>query len=513
MPVIKSYTAPLGGSTISGGRRATPTDMGAPARRSFGEGLGNAAESILATKENEETRSALVETAKIKASYAERLDAAERSGGDTAKLREDLNNELAAVGSTFETRKGRSALELYTANTNESFTQQINAVEVRRAAADAKLRGNEWLNATSVMLARDPTQLARAEQEASDFVDTFNVPPEQRALLKQELIQNVNMSAALASARIDPAGTKERLTNGEWTLTPAQRQQAIGKAAFAERERRSEERAAEALARQQRNDADQAALNEGVRAILRGEAPDLFDARLSGQSQENLVRFRDAMTDSLDKGIARSNPTTKRDLWLRVNADPTDPNKIVSSAPILDAVADGTLNTSDADHLITLLQNNKDGSGDTFRQRLGERMGNIVGAMRGSPEFAAQPELSAAIQNELLARAEEKVALLREKGRDPSSMLDPTSEDYFFKPGLIKVVAEDLKTQAWKDKAIDLSRPDAPNPIDLPIGTPIIRPDGTPDVMTQQLHDALVKHQEATGGRRYPIPPAEDVGG
>jgi len=464
MPKLKNFTAQLGGGTISGGRRATGEDFGAgigTSLQQLGEQVQATGKQIAAIQENNEARTALVASTQIRAKYTELLNEASRTGADTDTLQEQMNNELSAVGDGFTTRRGVEALDIYTANGNLAFGQQANAILVRRASAEAKAKGNEWINAASAILRRDPTALAGMEQDASDFVESFdNIPPEQRKLIKQSLSQQLNMASVFSSARTDPAGTRARLEAGEWNLTPAQREQGVKETEFVERAIEAEKRAAEAERRRMEDEADADAMNEGVSNILNGDRPDLFDSRLKAPTRENLYRFMEAHNKEQRDGVERSNPTVKRDLWLRINKPDGDPKKVLTSDVIFEAVARGQLNTGDADKLISMMQANKDGQGTTFRQRLGDRIGSISRAMYSSPQYSAQPDLAAAIQNELLSRAEDRAEELRRKNKSPEAMLDSESKDYFFKPGLIKTVADDvsmkIKQEAWEKQVKDM---------------------------------------------------------
>jgi len=448
MPVLKQYTADLGGLPINGGRPASGADLGSGAAlEQFGQTTQNTLNNITSMQENDEARTALVKSTQIRAKYSELLDQAQASGADTQKLREEMNNELATIGNDFATTHGHESLDLYTSNANISFENHANAINVERAAADAKAKGNEWLNAQSALLSRDPTELASSVKDAGAFVDTFSsLPPEQRTLIKQHLTQQLNMSAALSVARVNPVDAKNKLNNGEWDLTPAQRQQALRDADYSERAIRSEQAAARAEARQQKVDANESASSDVISLIMQGKAKnlDFFNPALTPAARENLLHFQDWWTRERDSGLKRSDPIAKRNLWLGINAPNDDPNKILTIDPIFKQVQEGKLNTQDANQLIGMLRSSPDEQGNKFRTRLAMRMNNMGHAIYSDPGYS---DIAADIQNELLAKAEDAAQTMRKNGQDPNMMLDPSSKDYFFKPGLIKSTADDIRQQ------------------------------------------------------------------
>jgi hypothetical protein len=122
----------------------------------------------------------------------------------------------------------------------------------------------------------------------------------------------------------------------------------------------------------------------------------------------------------------------------------------------------------------------------------------VSAAMRSDPRYANQPELSAAIQIEMVTRAEREAGRLRKEGKSPDALLDPESKDYLFKPGFIKATAEDVQRQAdaARPKLVDLrAAPEAATSIE--VGTAFLDPRGVQRVMTKELLETLKKQAPA----------------
>jgi hypothetical protein len=455
MPTLPTYTAKLGDQPISGGRRASASDL-APEAADFGGTVSKAAVAQLGRIEEEESRKALVASSAIRAKYAKRLDEAAVSGEDLDTVKEQMDNELSAVGDDFQTRKGQDSLSVYQSNTSLMFDEQANKIAVVRAASQARLDANKIMQSTSSILASNPTYLPTAIDDAEALIDSFEkIPPHKKAEMKAELRQNLNMTAALAAARIDPEGTKKKLENGEWELSGEQRNLALNKADQQMDARRASENHARSVAEFERRQRDEKATHGYMTKIVDGtltgkqlERAITSDPDLDSNSVRTLTLFAEHRANELTNGSRKSDQVVMRDLWLRVNAPDGDPRKIYNGNAIFAAVEKGLINTNDANQLNAMVAGQKDENGRAFGQRLQGRLSTIGAAMRADPVYQALPELSAAIQMEMIAQVEKRAADMRAANQDPSGLLNPESKDYYFKPGIIKSVAQDVKQRA-----------------------------------------------------------------
>jgi hypothetical protein len=461
MPQLPQYTAQIGDLPISGGRRASAEEfgVGAAALGGLAKVGSKVGEQVMDRTEEEESRKALVQSSEIRAKYARLLDDAQSNGGDLDKLKESMANELSTIGDGFQTRKGAESLSYYSTNTELMFDEQSNRIAVTRAASTARLDAGKFMTSASSVIQSNPTYLGTAIKDAEALIDGFQkVPPEKKAELKAELRQNLNMTAALASARLDPKGTREKLDTGEWELSAEQRNLAVNKTEEQINARRAAENHARATADYERRQRDEKATHGYMTKIVDGtltgkqlERAITGDPDLDSNSVRTLTLFAEHRADELVKGANKSHEPTKRDLWLRVYAPDGAPNKIYNHTDIVAAVAAGRLNTTDANALMAGVAGQKDENGRAFGTRLQGRLMTVQAVMRGSPEYANQPELSAAIQLEMVAQVEKKAAAMRAANQDPSVLLDPDHKDSYFKPGIVKSVAEDVKRRAAAD--------------------------------------------------------------
>lgn len=459
MPRLPTYSAKLEGGAISGGRRATAEDAGAVDLTGAVRAVQAAADGFVAAQEEDESRKVLVKQAEIRAKYAKRLDEAVTSGEDIAKIRQELDNDLANVTEGLQTKKGADTAALHAANTGAIFDNQANQIAVTRATLEARVAGAQFLNSTGAIIASNPAYLPQAEQDVDAFVATLSkVPPEKRAAMAADLKQNMNVAAAMAQARLDPEGTMNAVKGGAFNMTPEQRMQVVNQAEATIRAKRVDENYKRAEAERAKQEASDAASDGYFKQIMRGGfsmQKVLDDPALTPRAREHLALMAEARAKALASGDAKSNPAVKRELFLDITAPDGDPRKIFNSDKIFQAASKGQINTSDAAWLMGIVANQKDENNRGFSQRLNGRIQSAAAAMRSSPQYQAQPELALAIQNEMIAQVERRAAELRKENKSPDSLLDPNSKDYFFKPDLIKTLAEDVRRQTSVLKVSD----------------------------------------------------------
>jgi hypothetical protein len=502
MPKLPTYTAKLDGGVISGGRRASAEDLGGVDISAAAHRVQKAGSEAITVMEEDESRQVLVRQAEIRAKYSKRLDEAATNGEDLGKIREELDNEMSTISDGLTTRKGADTAALHTANTGAIFDNQANQIRVTRATVEARVAGAKFLNSTGAIIASNPSYLPQAEKDVDAFVETLSrVPPEKRAAIAEDLKQNLNVAAAMVNARLDPEGTKNAVQGGAYNLTPEQRQQVVNQADATVRAKRVDEAYQRSQKEYEERERDEAARDGWFKKIMTTGAKSvdiLNDPSLRPQSREHLVVFMEQRAKALAGQEKKSNPTAVRELWMAIHAPDGTPGKIYTNDAIFDAVKAGRVNTTDANQLNALVANQKDENNRTFGTRLHGRMQTVSQAMRASPVYSNQPELAAAIQIEMVTRAEREASRLRKEGKSPDALLDPDSKDYLFKPGFIKSTAEDVQRQidAGKPKLVDLrAAPDAATGI--AVGTAFIDPRGVQRVMTKELLDALKKQGPA----------------
>ena len=502
MPQLPRYNAQIGAAPVSGGRRMAMPDV----TSGIGAAISKTALSVLGDLEEKESREALVASSEIRAKYARELDAASLNGEDTDKLKEKLQDDLSKVGDNFQTKRGAQSLQLYTSNTELMFDEQSNRIKVQRAAANARLEGGKFLNSASEIIRSNPGYLTVAEKDAEAFVQTLkNVSPEQRAEIAQGLKKELNMAAAVSAARTDPEGAKKKLEAGDWDLTPQQRETAVGKADAEIRAKRADESYQRAVKQYEERERDDEARDKNFAAIMGGTASRraiMDDADLKPTTREHLVVFMEARAKERLGQEKRSDPTVMKELWLRIHAANDDPAKIYNGDAIFNAVRAGTLNTTDANNLNTLVANQKDENNRSVGQRVALVSSTVARAISADPQFTAQPALVAEIQNDYNARVLDKIATLRKEGTSLDGVFTPGHKDYVGGREYIQASIDAAK-QRQRDampKLPDLrTAPDAWKDVDA--GATFVDPKGVTRIMTPELKAALAKQgPTGTGG-------------
>lgn len=508
MPKLPTYTAELGDLPITG-RRADAGDFGAAIGVGLGT-LGKAGKDLHTDIEDSEMRKALVRTSEIRAKYAQLLDEAAQAGKDVGELKQAMNDELSQVGDGFSTPKGYDQLAIYAANTNQMFDQQANAITVHRAGADAKIDATNFVNSAAELLNKSPSYLPTALADADRFVDTLTrVSPEDRAEIKQKLKLELNMSAALASARIMPEETKTKLENGAWELTPDARKEVIGTADMTIRAKRAEEQYKHELLKEQRIETSEQARDELYKGLRKGtvrEGDIMNDARLLPHTREHLINAMEQMAREKREGMERSNPVTKRDLFLRIHASADDPRKIRTADEVLVALERGLLNTQDAEHLQEMIAEQKDPNNQTLGSRLASATQIIGTALSQDPHFIQQPALVAEIQMDYAASVRERMANLRKAKKEPAEVFDPHSPQYVGSQQYIQQSIDRSKNRMMQSAtpagtAIDLTKtPDKAK--DIKAGDVFVDPNGVQRKATQKLVDDLKKQPYGNAGNK-----------
>ena len=449
MAQLKTYTADL--APVNGAfQRATPESMGAAIGGGL-EAVGKGIHGFYTQMEDDEARTALVGASQVRAKYAKALDEATMSGADTAPLKEKMSEELAAIGDNFHTKKGYDSLALHTSQSELMFDDQANRIAVKRASDTATLQGKQFLDSESATLRSSPGSLPLALNNIDAFVATLqHIPPEKKALIREQLVEQLNLAAVMSSSRIDPYGTKTKLENGEWTLTAANREMGIHSAESRIREIRADERAARQDAEYQAHKASEEASQTVLGNLFKGNLKDadIFNnGDILPNKKEDLLHFKEWYTKSKEEGANKSHPAAVMEIWLATHAPVDDPRKIYNTDMVYRYAEQGRINPQEAERAVNWIANQKDENNVKFMQKLQGKMSIIKSGMTADPQWAAQGELSAAVQLEILSRADVRSKELRRTGEAPDSIFDPDSKNFMFKPGLLNSIAKDIRAQ------------------------------------------------------------------
>jgi hypothetical protein len=114
--------------------------------------------------------------------------------------------------------------------------------------------------------------------------------------------------------------------------------------------------------------------------------------------------------------------------------------------------------------------------------RLQGKMSTIRAGMVADPQWAAQGELSSAVQMEIATRADARAKELRRENKDPALIFDPHSTDFMFKPGLLTSIANDIRAQHRDLITPRVTSKEDPAYQALQPGDHYIGPDGVPSI-------------------------------
>lgn len=458
MPTLKNYTAQVRPAPISGGRRASGEDLGGFDASGLARTVSRAANTYVTDVEESESRKVLVSQAEIRAKYAKRLDDAAINGEDLGKIKEELTNELGTVNEGLQTRKASDTAALHAANTNAVFDNQANNIAVSRAYSAAVTDGAKFTEALGQQVIRSPSALAQAEADVDAFAATLTrVSPENKNKLVTKWKQDLNVAAVTRATQLDPEGTKAAVEAGQYSLTADQRIDAIRYAGTVQSANRAAKMQERADADYQERKRDEEATDSLFKRIMTGAVPAreiLNDPKLSARSREHLILFQESRAKALANGERRSNPVIERNLWMAINAPEGDPRKIYSATPIFEAVQRGDINTSTANQLNAMVANQKDENNRTLGSRLYGMSNDLGQALRSNSRVQGRaysnPMLIPEIQNEYRARVEERIAVLRKEGKDPSAVFTRGDKNYAGDPAFVNGIIDSVMSQSQR---------------------------------------------------------------
>ena len=224
MPTLpQQYIAPAVDRPATGGRRATAEDFGASIG-TVGKDLQEFQRKLAADAEEDEARKALVGSSQVRAESAQKVADAEKSGAELEPIKKEMLDKLAKIGENFVTKKGASAVQLYTANSILMFDETANRIGTQRAYSGATQQAQNFMKSEGALIVQSPSYLKIAEANAKAFVDMFpNVSPQKRTEIVNHMVDGYNITAAREAVLLNPTEAKAKLENGEWALDPVKR--------------------------------------------------------------------------------------------------------------------------------------------------------------------------------------------------------------------------------------------------------------------------------------------------
>lgn len=442
MPKLPTYTASLEGGAISGGRRATAEDTGAVDLSGAVRAVGGAAEGYLAQKEQDETRTAIVENQRRRAQAIEELRAAEMAGKDAAPILQKFEDDIASVSAGFSTKQGVSAAEQHGITSRSVVTEAAHVMNARRAGHEMANQVKTFDASAAMELQINPTALGRALAEREALLATFRgrVPPELITAARQEGEAVLTASGVNSVIEADPVLAERLLRDVDhkpWgALTPPQRTSLINKAQTAQSAEKAKAQAAEmerkkvmaangdaALADMLQYHADGKLAQYDTKALLR--RTDIDPDRVL-----QIFNVQKALVKEMREGPAKESPAVFNSLRERIDLPNDNPRKLRDTSEIWAVYArGGGLSKEGANFLEKRAKDNRNEAGQRWSTAETEAIRNLKGQLDKSTMLnidAAGGERVQAFTIHLRAKAEQ----FRKEGKDEYSLLNPKSKDY-----------------------------------------------------------------------------------
>lgn len=205
---------------------------------------------------------------------------------------------------------------------------------------------------------------------------------------------------------------------------------------------KSDKVAAEKDARQQRFEASAKVVAEDYLPNMVSDDPNVqkptlkqiaTDQRLTPQDRTMLSQ---AWRASREPTAAVTSRQTSVELFRRITAPASDPNRITDTQPIDQAFGDGKLTNTDYTFLRNQITQNKGPTGDLLKEDIGHFLTGVRPQIDHSNPLQEGKEDPSGIQNfyryrmALMAKIED----YQKAGKDPRDLLNPAKPDYFGKP-------------------------------------------------------------------------------
>ena len=474
MPRLPTYTAEVVGVGGVETRRA----KGSAAAAAIGE-LGatalSAGEAMLTSIENEEQRRVITGNVQNRAVYDKRLQDAVISGEDVDKIKEEFDGAQSKLYDDIQTTKGRNAADYYTAESGRLFEAKTGAVKLERAVAEAKLNGSKFLMGMADILRTTPGYLPQAEKDIDNFVATLSgVRPEDRAHYAFEMRTNANLVAAMAQARLNPDAAQRDINNGTYKIDSKQAEQVINEIERTRSAQRTDSEYKYRIKEREKRELSEAAFGEHLQKIFKGNYSDqaaIADVRFEPQMLEHVQVFAKSWLREQREGMNRSDPRVLKDLWYGIHAPVGDPRRFTDIFPVIKAVRDGQVNTSDGNMLMGLVEQQKDENARPISAKILSNVRMLESSLGRNPKYQTEPGSMALadIMMQYQADIYRKVSEIRNtEGGDVHEIFNPASKHYVGSESFIQGV---ITSSA--DRRREIQNAAMPNEMTLPNGKKI----------------------------------------
>jgi len=348
-------------------------------------------------------------------------------------------------------------------------TKMMADMGTRAAAAVHKNMGDLERNYSNIVL-NDPSALPHLAQSVQTDVGAMleaspTISPADAARVQADLVPKIlttlAKTAGYGMANANPQAAMSAVNEGKFDkyLDAAGKEQIIN---YADRQRRAQnddDAHADALARRQKSDAAEDAMNGYVNQILLGKgvsgARIAADPKLLPAQRENLIHFQHQLTMQLrEKKDTQPHPENFRalldNLFITARDDPNNLNV----QRIRDEFIKGNLNPREEAELEQRFNALDKPMERNFQNQLSRVERTIAGNSVLAATFLAEPGKLAAIINTIDRDAHRKLDAERNRpDGNVNPLLDPASPQYLFRPEVIQSYITPVKTDIATEAA------------------------------------------------------------
>lgn len=478
MPQIRPYESQVSPTGGMPSQSASPNDFGGPGLTNLGQatlqGAHYAGYTQQVIQENA-TRAAVTDVhtmlAGAKAEYTKQALEFEAKadpkdtnlwdqfyhGGDADAVKEGtLKWYLDSYRDQITDGTARQAFDRGAADLTSQFGIHFAQVQSRMAGVHAKNQAVKMIDSYQTAVQSDPSQyesvMAAAMKAIDDPASDYGRAGfEQRDKIKQMATNQIASSTVRGMIGDSPQHALHSLEKGEWDnkITGEQKIALLGAAETGVRAQEVEKRRAEAeLLRQKKAAYDatdqslgaQHALNIGnpgsskfppVTATQVGKL--MLNDELDGPTGRAWLSILEVNAERGPRKV-KSNPVVERDLFRRIYLPDGDPKKIIDTGPIYDKYLKLQLDDTDMARLRDELVKSRSPEGSQFGKEKADFLKGIEPSIThpGPMGMFADPTTPEKFY-QYTRDLDATIARYHKEGKDPRTLFDPYSSDYFGK--------------------------------------------------------------------------------
>lgn len=420
-----------------GGRINAP-DPTAEGLKEAGRSLMGVGDVLAERQSQDEVSNLSAQMSQANANIRSQLEDQTQKGTlDVSKFNEGVTDQLNDIGSNIQTRAGQQFFQRMSSSIQSSVYESAMTRQAHLAGEKAVGNYQTALNSQSTSVAADPSSFDSAlklhDQTIDSLVATGGLPADKAEELRADGKKVLSISAVKGLMNINPDMAKSALDSGKFDqdINGEVKEQLYGQVDQAKRAKLASDELADRLQKQAAEKKAEAWKQTAFPKILDGTLnnQDITNAPLTFADKEHMINLVHAQAEQK----AKSDPTVENNVFMRIVADDTDPNKITDDKQIYDQVGHG-LTPEKAIFYANVLQGAKTPEGKLIASQrkmlLDAAKQQLVNAnpMLGMKDVNGQ--MNFAKFNQDLMNQEQQ---LRKAGKSPLSLYDQNDPNSMWK--------------------------------------------------------------------------------